>query len=443
MKGEFTKGKVSTNIINQAMPLIVAQFVQLLYNIVDRMYIGHIDSGSTLALTGIGLVFPLITLIQAFTSLFGTGALPLFSIERGKENDEEAKKILGNTFTLLAISSITLFVVSYSLRKPILYAFGASDDSYFYANEYLKVYLLGTSFIMLGTGLNGLINAQGYPKIGMFSIVIGALINIVLDPIFIFMLDMGVRGAALASVIAQFVSFVFVMYMLLKKVTIKIETKYLPIKLYLLKDIVAVGFTGFVMSGTNFFVQIACNRMLKIYGGDLYIGVMTIISSIRSIIELPISGTASGAQPVLGYNFGAKQYERVKEGIRFTAAIGFTYTLIAWMLVFFKSNLLISIFNNDIQMLEIGEKMVKIYFFGFVFMAFQSAGQTVFQGLKYTKRAIFFSLLRKAFIVVPLTLLLPLRFGVSGVFMAEPISNVIGGLACFTTMYFTVYRKLI
>ncbi|MDO4499812.1 MAG: MATE family efflux transporter [Erysipelotrichaceae bacterium] len=442
MNGNYTKGKVSTNIINQAIPLMIAGLVQLLYNVVDRIYIGHLNNASTMALTGIGLVFPLVTLVQAFTSLFGTGAAPLFAIARGEGDDKRAEKILGNTFSLLLLSSFILFVFSFIFKKDILYAFGASPESYIYGNQYLSIYLFGTTFIMLSVGLNGLINAQGYPKVGMLTTMIGAIINLILDPLFIFVLNMGVKGAAIATLIAQFVSFVWVMHFLFFKSQLRIKKENMQIELSLVKEIISIGFAGFIMSCTNFFVQIACNKTLKFYGGDLYIGIMTVISSIRSILELPVSGITNGAQPVISYNYGAKRSDRVKEGIRFTAFIGFVYTLLAWIFVFYKSDFLISIFNNDSSLLEAGSRMVKIYFFGFVFMAFQFAGQTTFQALKYSKKAVFFSLLRKAFIVVPLTILLPMKMGVAGVFVAEPISNVIGGLACFITMYLTVYRKL-
>ena len=441
---DFSKGKIWQNIIAQSIPLILAQMVQLLYNVVDRVYIGHLPGADSMALTGIGLVFPLTTLIAAFTFLFGTGGTPLFSIARGAGEEKRAEKILGNTFSLLLGTSLMLFLFCYILRRPILYLFGASDDSYLYANAYLKIYLLGTSFTMLSTGLNGFINAQGFPRIGMLTTLLGAILNLILDPVFIFGLNMGVSGAALATILSQFVSCVWVLKFLTgKKALLSIKKENLQPDWQLVKKIMTLGLSGFIMQGTNCLVQVVCNATLKIYGGDLYVGIMTVINSAREILSLPVSGITSGAQPVLGYNYGAKAYDKVRQGIRFTAVLGIIYTLLAWLLVFSSPHLLLSIFSDDTVMIETGVEALRLYFFGFFFMAFQFTGQSTFTALGYSRHAIFFSLLRKAMIVVPLTILLPrLGLGVNGVFLAEPISNAIGGLACFVTMYLTVYRKL-
>ena len=444
MGNDFSQGKISHNIIVQAIPLILAQLVQLLYNVVDRIYIGHLPGADSMALTGIGLAFPLTTLIAAFTNLFGMGGAPLFAIARGAKEEERAEKIMGNTFSLLLGSSIVLFVASYLLRRPVLYLFGASDASYVYADAYLKIYLFGTPFVMISTGMNGFINAQGFPKIGMMTTAIGALLNLILDPLFIFVFHMGVAGAAIATVISQIVSAVWVFRFLTgEKALLRLKKKRLVVSLLMTKDIVSLGFAGFIMQGTNCLVQVACNATLKTYGGDLYVGIMTVINSVRDILSLPISGLTSGAQPVLGYNYGAKEYDRVRQGIRFTAMLGVSYTVVAWLFVHLEPELLISIFTSDKAMITSGVVALQIYFFGFFFMVFQFTGQSTFTALGYSKYAIFFSLLRKAIIVTPLTLLLPRHgFGVNGVFMAEPISNAIGGLACFTTMWFVVYRKL-
>lgn len=297
---------------------------------------------------------------------------------------------------------------------------------------------------MVSTGLNGFINAQGFPKIGMLTTIIGAVLNLILDPVFIFALDMGVSGAALATVLSQMVSAVWVLRFLTgKKALLKIRKTNLKINWSMTKDIMGLGASGFIMQGTNCLVQVVCNATLQSYGGDLYVGIMTVLNSVREILSLPVGGIASGAQPVLGYNYGAKEFERVKAGIRFSAAVGIGYTALAWLAVFVQPRMWISIFSDDTAMLDAGVEALHIYFFGFCFMAFQFAGQSVFQSLGYAKRAIFFSLLRKAFIVVPLTLILPKAgFGILGVFLAEPISNAIGGLASFFTMWLTVYRKL-
>ncbi len=444
MKVDFSRGPVWKCIIMQAVPLTIAQLVQLLYNVVDRIYIGHLGDGNSIALTGVGLTFPIVTLIMAFTALFGTGGVPLFSMARGAENEEEAGKILGNSFALLLASSVILTVIGYLFCKPILFLFGASEDSYVYAKQYLDIYLLGTLFSMCATGMNGYISAQGFPKTGMFSVIIGAVVNIILDPIFIFVFDMGVAGAALATIISQAISSVWVLSFLFgKKAVVQLKVKNIRIHKNRTKEIFKLGTSNFIMQGTNCLVQVACNSTLQTYGGDLYVGIMTVLNSVREIAMLPISGIVSGAQPVISFNYGAKAYSRVKAGIRFNTLIGSAYTLFAWLLIIIAPQFWFGIFSDDLTMMDAGTVMLQLYFFGFVFMALQFAGQSAFQALGDAKHAIFFSLLRKAIIVVPLTLLLPkIGFGVKGVFLAEPISNVIGGIACYMTMRMTIYRKL-
>lgn len=441
---DFSKGPVWKCIIAQAVPLTIAQLVQLLYNVVDRIYLGHMGDGSSIALTGVGLTFPIITLIMAFTALFGMGGVPLFSMARGGGDDETAEKILGNSFGLLVTSSIILMGFCYLFCKPILFLFGAGEASYVYAEEYLKIYLLGTVFSMLSTGLNGYINAQGFARMGMLTTILGAVANIILDPIFIFGLGMGVSGAALATVISQGISALWVVKFLTgKRALIRIRPNRIRLDKKITKDIAKLGTSNFIMQGTTCVVQVACNSTLQTYGGDIYVGIMTVLNSIREITSLPISGIIGGAQPVISFNYGARDNTRVKSAIRFNTLMGSAYTMAAWICVVLFPRFWFGIFSDDVQMMDMGMDALKIYFFGFVFMAFQFAGQSTFQALGDAKHAIFFSLLRKAIIVVPLTLLLPrLGLGVHGVFLAEPISNVIGGLACYITMRLTVYRKL-
>ena len=443
-KIDFSKGPVWKCIVAQAIPLTIAQLVQLLYNVVDRIYLGHMGDGESLALTGVGLTFPVITLIMAFTALFGNGGVPLFAMARGRGDEEEAGRIMGNSFALLLVSSVFLTIAGYLFHKPILFAFGASEASFVYAGEYLKVYLIGTVFSMLSTGLNGYINAQGFPKVGMCSIVIGAVVNIVLDPIFIFGFDMGVAGAAVATVISQACSAVWILLFLFgKKVVVPLRMQNIRIDKRITKDICKLGTANFIMQGTTCAVQVACNSTLQSYGGDTYVGIMTVTNSIREIVMLPVFGIVNGAQPVISFNYGAKAYGRTKSAIRFNTWAGAIYTMVAWILILLFPGFWFGIFSDDATMLAPGIEMLKTYFFGFVFMALQFAGQSVFQAVGDAKHAIFFSLLRKAIIVVPLTLLLPpAGFGGQGVFMAEPISNVLGGFACYLTMRLTIYRKL-
>lgn len=441
---DFSKGPVWRCIVAQSIPLILAQLVQLLYNVVDRIYIGHLPGENSLALTGVGLAFPLTTLIAAFTFLYSTGGTPLFSIARGRQDEERAERILGMVCALLVVTSLALLVFCYVLRRPVLYLFGASDASYGYADIYLRIYLLGTPFTMLSTGLNGFINAQGFPRVGMCTTLIGAALNLALDPVFIFVFHMGVAGAALATVLSQVVSAVWALTFLLgRRAILRIRRRYLRIEAKLLWEILSLGISGFIMQATNCLVQVVCNATLKVYGGDLYVGIMTVINSVREILSLPVSGLTSGSQPVLGYNYGAKCYKRVRQGIRFTALVGIVYTTLAWLVVVASPRFFMSIFTDDVEMIEQGIGALKLYFFGFCFMSFQFAGQSTFTALGYSRHAVFFSLLRKAVIVAPLTVLLPyLGLGVDGVFLAEPISNAVGGLACFATMYVVVYRNL-
>ena len=444
MHNDFSSGSVSRRIISQAVPLTLAQITALLYNIVDRIYIGHLPGADSMALTGLGLTFPIVTLVGAFTALFSSGGTPLFSIARGAGEEEKAGRILGCTCALLSLTSLLLMALCYAARRPLLFLFGASEASYAYADAYLQIYLLGTPMAMLTTGLNGFINAQGFARTGMLTTVLGAVINLILDPLFIFVLDMGVRGAALATIISQAVSCLWVLRFLCgRRVLIPIRRRHLRIDAALTRRIAVLGFSGFIMQGTNCLVQIACNSTLYTFGGDLYVGVMTVINSVRSVLDMPVYGINHGAQPVISFNYGAKRYDRVREAIRFTALIGIAYTMLAWLFVLLRPQWLISIFSGDPDLVFVGEGALKVYFFGFFFMSFQFAGQTTFQALGYARYAIFFSLLRKAVIVVPLTLLLPrMGLGVMGVLVAEPISNAIGGLACFTTMMLQVYRPL-
>lgn len=443
-KNDFSQGSVSSLVLSQAIPLALAQLVQILYNIVDRVYLGHLPSADSMALTGVGLTFPIVTLVAAFTNLYGTGAAPLFSIARGAKDEERAGRLMGNAFTLLLITSVVLTLLCYIFRKPVLYLFGASDASYVYANEYLMVYLLGTPFIMLATGMNGFINAQGFPKTGMLTTLLGAALNFVLDPLFIFVLNMGVTGAAIATVISQCVSFLWVMRFITgKTIILPLKKAYLKLEGRLVREIVTLGTSGFVLQATNCAVQVACSSTLSMFGGDVYVGVMTVLNSVRDVFGLPITGLTDGTQPVLGYNYGAKAYDRVRQGIRFMTIAGVIYSSLAWIAVLIFDRGIIGVFTTDPALMDVGPQALKMYFFGYFMMSFQYAGQAVFRSLGMAKSAIFFSIFRKIIIVVPLTLLLPrLGMGVNGVFIAEPISNAVGGAACYVTMWFTVYRRL-
>lgn len=433
---------MARNILQMALPMTVAQLINILYNIVDRMYLGRLPGH--LSLTGLGLCLPIISILMGFANLCGMGGAPLCSIHRGKGEDGEAERILGNSFALLLLFGAGLTALGLAFRRPILYLFGASDLTFPYANDYLTIYLLGTLFVMIGLGMNPFINAQGFSRMGMMTVALGAAVNIVLDPIFIFALDMGVRGAALATVLAQGCSALWVLKFLTgRRALLRLRWNTLRLQAARVRRILALGTSGFVMSMTNSLVQVLCNASLQHYGGDLYVGVMTVINSIREVVSMPVQGITNGCQPVLGYNYGAGEYERVRRGIRFTTVLTVGYSVAAWALVMAVPELLIRIFNDEPELIAAGIPAFRLYFAAFFCMSFQFIGQSVFVGLGRSRSAVFFSLLRKAFIVAPLTLLLPgLGMGVDGVFAAEPVSNVLGGLACLLTMYITVYRRL-
>lgn len=439
---DFSVGSVTRHILALAVPMTVAQLVQVLYNIVDRIYIGHLPDVSTLALTGLGLTFPVVTLITAFTNLFGMGGAPLCSIARGHHDDRRAQEIMGCTFTMLCVSCVALMALCCAFLRPILYLFGASDASYPYAQEYLMIYLIGTPFVMIGTGMNGFINVQGFARTGMMTVLLGAAVNIALDPIFIFGFGMGVRGAAVATVISQMLSAAWVMRFLTgPKTVLRLSRATMRPRAALLREITGLGLAGFIMSATNGAVQVACNATLRDSGGDVYVAIMAVLNSVRDVVALPIQGLTNGAQPVLGYNFGARKFSRVKQGVAFMSIVSVVYMLIAWLLLFLFPAAVMGVFNSDPDLIAKGVPSLHIYFFGFFMMALQFAGQSTFVGLGQSKQAVFFSLFRKIVIVVPLTLLLPrVGFGVNGVFLAEPISNFIGGTACFVTMLFTIRR---
>lgn len=433
---------MARNILQMALPMTVAQLINILYNIVDRMYLGRLPGH--LSLTGLGLCLPIISILMGFANLCGMGGAPLCSIHRGKGENEEAERILGNSFALLLLFGAGLTALGLAFRRPILYLFGASDLTFPYANDYLTIYLLGTLFVMIGLGMNPFINAQGFSRMGMMTVALGAVVNIVLDPIFIFVLDMGVRGAALATVLAQGCSALWVLKFLTgRRALLRLRWNTLRLQAARVRRILALGTSGFVMSMTNSLVQVLCNASLQHYGGDLYVGVMTVINSIREVVSMPVQGITNGCQPVLGYNYGAGEYERVRRGIRFTTVLTVGYSVAAWALVMAVPELLIRIFNDEPELIAAGIPAFRLYFAAFFCMSFQFIGQSVFVGLGRSRSAVFFSLLRKAFIVAPLTLLLPgLGMGVDGVFAAEPVSNVLGGLVCLLTMYVTVYRRL-
>lgn len=444
-KNDFSKGSIVGNILKLALPMTLAQLINVLYNIVDRIYIGMIPENATLSLTGLGLCLPIISIVIAFANLFGMGGAPLCSIERGRGNEEEAEAIMGNSFILMLITGAVLTVLGLAVKRPMLFLFGASPDTITYAENYITIYLLGNIFVMVGLGMNSFINSQGFGTTGMMTVMLGALTNIVLDPIFIFVFHMGVRGAALATILSQMLSAVWIVHFLTgKKTILRLKRSAFRLDRRRVLRIAGLGMSGFTMSITNSSVQVMYNAMLQKAGGDLYVGIMTVINSVREVISMPVSGLTNSAQPVLGFNYGAGKYKRARQAIVFMSVASIAYTTLVWMCVHTFPEFFIRIFNRNGELVAQGIPAMRIYFFGFFMMSLQFAGQAVFVGLGKSKNAVFFSIFRKVIIVIPLIIILPTVFhmGTDGILMAEPVSNFIGGAACFGTMLLTVWPEL-
>ncbi len=442
-QNDFSKGSMARNVVTMAIPMTMAQLVNILYSVVDRMYLGHIPGSGQLELAGLGLSLPIISIIMGFANLCGMGGGPLCSIHRGRGEDKEAERVLGNSFVLLVIFGVGIPLLFLPFREPLLYFFGASNATYPYAQEYITIYLLGTPFVMVGLGLNPFINAQGFARRGMMTVLLGAVVNIILDPVLIFGFDMGIRGAAWATVIAQAVSAAWVLKFLTgRKAILRLRTDCMPLAWPRVRRILGLGLSGFFVNLTNSLVQVVCNKTLFFYGGDLYVSVMTVINSIREVTFMGVQGITNGAQPVLGYNYGAECYQRVRQGIRFTVAATVGYAALIWAAAMLVPGVLIRIFNDGPELLAAGIPAMRIYFCMFVVMSLQMVSQAIYVALGRSKSAIFFSLLRKAIINAPLTVLLAIPLGTTGVFVAEAISQLIGGLASSLTMYFTAYRPM-
>lgn len=445
---DFGSSKIARGIAKTALPMLVAQMLSLLYSVVDRIYIGRIPGEGSAALGAVGLCFPIIMLITGFTNMYGMGGAPLFSMALGRGETPKAQKLMNTAFRLLCLTAFLITLFGELFAEPLLRLFGASALTMPAALSYLRIYLLGTLFSMITTGMNPFINAQGFPNTGMLSVVIGAVSNLLLDPLFIFVLDLGVAGAAIATVISQGLSMLFVLLHIRGDrlpVTLSFRRE-IRIKDYFpfARDIIGLGSALFIMQCTNSLVQISCNTMLMRFGGEIYISIMTIVTSVRQIMDTPITAIVEGASPIISYNYGAKQAQHVKKAIFLMTGITVFYTLIMWLLIEWNPALWISIFSTDEALLPKAAPALHLYFLTFVFQSLQAVGQTVFKALGKKKQAIFFSLFRKAIMVVPLTYLLPYiaGLGTNGVFMAEPISNFIGGLACFISMLLIVLPEL-
>ena len=435
------EGKVSSLLFKLALPAIIAQLVNVLYNIVDRIFIGRIPNGE-IAMAGVGVAFPIIMIVSAFSALIGMGGAPIAAIKMGAKDNDEAEKIMSNSFSMLIIIGAILTVVFLVFKEPILYAFGASDKTINYAIDYLTLYLIGTVFVQIALGMNPFVNTQGFAKTGMLTVMIGAVINIVLDPIFIFIFNMGVKGAALATVCGQLVSALWVLKFLFGKTSVlKIRKKYLVPKLNVILPVIALGVSPFIMQGTESLVIIIMNNQLSIYGGDLAIGAMTIMSSIMQIVMLPLMGLSQGAQPIISYNYGAKKIERIKATFKLLLISCLVYTGVMWALLMIVPKMFVLIFNNNPNLVEITSWSIKIYFAGVIMFGAQIACQQTFLALGQAKTSLILALLRKIILLIPLAFILPNFFeeGLKGVLMAEPVADILA--AAITVICFIIFYK--
>lgn len=428
-----------------AVPAITSQVVNALYNMVDRMYIGHIPEVGSAALTGVGVCFPIIMIISAFAYLFGMGGAPRASIFMGKKDNDTAEKILGNCTTSLMIIAVLLTVLVLIFQEPLLYLFGASENTIGYAMDYMIIYAIGTIFVQLTLGLNAFISAQGFSKISMLTVVIGAVTNIVLDPIFIFGLNMGVQGAAVATVMSQALSAIWAFWFLSGKNTIlKLKRENLKINFHILLPCIALGVAPFAMQATESVLVLCFNSSLLKYGGDLAVGAMTILSSVMQFAMLPLQGLTQGGQPIISYNYGANQGERVQKAFKLQTISCFSYSSILWLLIMIFPSLFVAIFTSDPQLTEITIWALRIYMAGVLLMGIQISCQQTFIAFGNSKKSAFLAVFRKILVLIPLIYILPMFISdqVFAVFLAEPIADTIAVLTTSTMFYFEMKNKM-
>ncbi len=423
-----------------AVPAVAAQVINMLYNIVDRIYIGHIPEVGRTALTGLGITFPIIMLVSAFAAFAGQGGAPLASIRLGAGDRNGAEKILGNSTTMLLCTSVVLTVVFSIIKEPVLMAFGASADTIGYAVDYISIYLLGTIFVQYALGLNTFISAQGKAMVAMCSVLIGAVLNIILDPVFIFVFNIGVQGAAIATVISQGVSACWVVGFLCSgRSGIRIRKVNLKPNWSVMGKITALGIAPFIMQSTESLVTVVLNSGLQRYGGDLYVGTLTIMQSVMQMVVMPTQGITQGVQPIMSYNYGAQNYQRVRKTFKLLLKVTLTVTVCAFLIVSLIPEQLALIFNDDPELVELTGKMMPIFFGGIWAFGAQMACQSAFMAMGQARTSLFLALLRKVILLIPLALLLPWAMGnVLGIYIAEPVADI---LASSTTLTLFLLRR--
>ncbi len=430
-------------LLKLALPTVAAQLINMLYNIVDRMYIGHIKDVGALALTGVGVCMPLIMIISAFAALVGNGGAPRASIYMGKKDTDAAQKILGNCFSLQIIISIILTIILLIGNKTFLLAFGASENTISYAVNYMNIYAIGTIFVQLTLGMNAFITAQGFAKTGMLSVLIGAVANIILDPVFIFGMNMGVRGAALATIISQALSCIWVLSFLFgKKTFLKIKPENLRLHAKIILPCVALGSSLFIMQASESIISVCFNSSLLKYGGDIAVGAMTILTSVMQFAMLPLQGLGQGAQPIMSYNYGAKNNDRVRKTFRLLLKVSFGYSIVLWAIVMLFPQMFAMMFTSDNTLLSFTSQALRIYMASMFMFGIQIACQMAFNALGKAKDSIIVAVMRKFILLIPLIYIMPAIFKANqtnAVYMAEPVADFIA--VCFTAILFAFEFK--
>ena len=423
-------------IFSLALPTALAQLVNMLYNIVDRIYVGHIPGNSSLALAGLGVglgvTYPIIVLITAFSNLVGMGGAPRASVAMGRGDYKTAEKILGNCITLLVVLSVVLSVVFTAFGEPILLAFGASENTLPYAMSYLRIYLLGTIFVQFTLGMTPFITNQGFAKTSMATTCIGAISNIILDPVFIYGFNMGVQGAAVATILSQALSMIWVLcFFLGKRSVLRIRKENLVPDKAIMALVLSLGVSPFLMSATECLIQLSFNTGAAKYGGDNAVAIMSILFSVAQIANLPIQGFCQGAQPLIGYNFGARKLERVRKTFLVMLSVSMGVTTLVVAAVEIAPQLFLGLFSSEAEIISMGMSPLRIYLLGYFFMGAQNACQQTFLGLGEAKLSMFIALLRKVILLLPLSFIIPGIFGalgasqLVGLYVAEPVSDCI------------------
>lgn len=429
-------------IFSLAIPAVVAQLINVIYNMVDRIYIGHIPDVGAEALAGLGLSLPVILLIQAFSSLAGMGGAPQASIQLGKGNREAAEKILGNSVTMLLGFAVLLTVGFYFVKEPLLYLFGASDATIPYAQDYLNIYLAGTIFVMAYQGLNMYISCQGHARTAMISVLIGAILNIGLDPLFIFGMGMGIKGAALATILSQGISAIWVVSFLLSRRTgLKIRKKNMRMSAKVSGAILALGISPFIMQSTESLISIVLNRGLQQYGGDIYVGVLTILQSVMQLIVIPVQGFSQGTQPIISYNYGAQKIDRVRKTFQIALSMiwGFSFVFTGIVMLFPKA--FVGLFTSEQELLTLSASKLPLFLAGLLIFGIQMTCQNTFMGLGKAKISLFIALWRKVILLIPLALILPHFAGVDGIYWSEPVADTVSALTAGFLFIITVWRR--